>query len=842
MLTVALHALRTRWSTFLGTFVALSLGVALLAVMGLTLASSLDAPKRQPERFTTAPVVVQGQNTLSVPISIGGHVSRETRKLAHPHAVPETTVAKLKRLGRVVPDRSFPVRAEGAPRDLVGHPWSTAAFAPYKIAEGRAPRTRDEVVVTGGWTHPGDRLRTDHGTVRVVGTVPSRGFETAVFYSDARAAELSPQSTQLVVEAEAQDVREAVEGEVVHVLTGSARRLADPDPDRDREALTAVNALFGTAGGVTAFVSVFVVASTFAFSVAQRRREFGLLRTAGATPGQIRRTVCAEALLVGVLASATGCVLGVYGAPRLADRVVDVGLAPDWFTVGDSKWPYHMAFWTGLLVALLGVVAASWRAGRTSPAQALREASVDAGAMTRGRLLFGAGLLLTAAAMPALALISDPGELLHRKTYVSHPMLLITAVALLAPVLVRPLTRLFVWLPAHLPGAGGMLVRENASAGVRRTAAVAAPVLVTVALTGSLLGATATLNEAKATEARERTTADFVVVPTGNAGHGSHTGSHDTTATHAPTDAPTQNPGFDARTLRNLRTIPGTTVSATSSSAVYVLEDGVALIRSEARAGEPAALAVTTALPLAAGQVSNLDDQSIIVNEEWERHTVGQTVDVWLGDGTRKSLRIAAVMTTGTGDNGVYVTPANAPGAHVDRVDVTLAAGADPAVVAGALREAGGHVLTRDQWLRAGNPGTDRTTRYGFLLVLGIALLYTGISLANTMLMAASDRVRDLAVLRLAGATRRQVLRLVGAEALTVVAVGGVLGLLVTGLNLAGMRSALGLLSVHAPVRIPWPELGAVTGACAVLAMVFSVAPAAWALRRGAAELAGTRE
>jgi putative ABC transport system permease protein len=268
----------------------------------------------------------------------------------------------------------------------------------------------------------------------------------------------------------------------------------------------------------------------------------------------------------------------------------------------------------------------------------------------------------------------------------------------------------------------------------------------------------------------------------------------------------------------------------------------VALIRSEARAAEPAPLAATADLPLTAGKVSDLDDGSIIVNEEWERHTVGQTVDVWLGDGTRKSLRIAAVMRTGTGDNGVYVTPANAPGAHVDRVDVTLSAGADPAVVADELRTAGGHVLTRDQWVRASHPGTDRNTRYGFLLVLGIALLYTGISLANTMVMAASDRVRDLAVLRLAGATHRQVLRLVGAEALTVVAVGGVLGLLVTAINLAGMRGALGLLSVHGPMRIPWPELATVTGACAVLAVVFSIAPAAWAMRRRAVELAGTRE
>lgn len=43
-----------------------------------------------------------------------------------------------------------------------------------------------------------------------------------------------------------------------------------------------------------------------------------------------------------------------------------------------------------------------------------------------------------------------------------------------------------------------MLVRENAATGIRRTPAVAAPVLVTVALAGSLLGATATLDAAKA--------------------------------------------------------------------------------------------------------------------------------------------------------------------------------------------------------------------------------------------------------------------------------------------------------------------------------------------------------
>lgn len=818
MLSTTLRTLRTRWLTFVGSFVALSLGVALIAVMGLALASSLDAPDRRPERFATAPVVVKGQNALVVPTSIGARA----QKLAQPRTVPADVVAKLRDLGTVVEDRSFAVRAEGGPVDLVGHPWSTAAFAPYELDAGRGPASADEVVVSGDWARPGTRVRTDGGTVRVVGIVAGLGFENAVFYTDARAAELSPRGVQLVVDADAALVREAVRGsEGVQVLTGDGRRYADADPDRDSEALAAMNAMLGTAGGVTGFVSVFVVASTFAFAVAQRRREFGLLRTAGATPGQIRRMVVHEALAVGVLASAAGCVLGSYGAPELAEWAIDEDLAPRWFTIGDYAWPYHMAFWTGLFVALCGVLAASWRAGRTGPTEALREASVDTRPMTWGRWLFGGSLLITAVMTLALALMTDPGELLQRKTYVSRPMLLITAVALFAPVLVRPLVRLIAWVPAQLPGAGGMLVRENAAGGVRRTAAVAAPVLVTVALAGSLLGATATLDAAKATEVRDQTAADFVVAPAGGT-------------------------GFDATTLGRLRAVSGAEVSASSSTAVYVLEDGVALIRSDARAVEPEPLAATTRLPLTAGKSSDLDDDSIIVNEEWERHTVGERVDVWLGDGTRKSLKIAAVMTIGTGNNGVYVTARNAPAAPVDRVDVRLADGADADTVAAGLRQAvrasGGEVLTRDAWVRATYPETNRTTRTGFLLVLGIALLYTGISLVNTMVMATSDRVRELAVLRLAGATRWQVLRLVGAEAVMVVVVGGLLGALVAGLHLVGMWSALSLLSVRTSIEVPWATLAVALGACAVLAVVSAVASAGLSLRGRAVELSGVRE
>ncbi|WP_416973863.1 FtsX-like permease family protein [Streptomyces sp. 4F14] len=790
MLSLTLSGLRTRWVTFLGAFVALTPAVALLAVMGQALAATLQAPARAPERFASAPVVVRAQDTLRVPTPTGVR----TADLAIPHSLTAETLTALRAVGRVTEDRSFPVHVTGGPTGLVGHPWPTARFASYRLNAGRPPQSSHEVVATGNWTALDARLRTPHGSFRVVGIADDLGFERAVFFTGARAAALAPRTVQAVVEADATAVRAVLAGADVRVLTGADRADADAGTGRQEEQLTGLNALFGTAGGVTAFVSVFVVASTFAFVVAGRRREFGLLRMAGATPGQIRRTVLAEALLVGVLASAAGCALGAYAAPYAGALVADAGLAPSWFAVGGRAWPYHVAFWTGLVVALSGAAAASWRAGRTAPSQALREASVDTDTLPRGRRLCGVALLLTAVATLAYALLTDPGDLLHRKTYISRPMLLITAVALLSPALIRPLVRLLSWPATRLRGAMGLLARENASAALRRTASLAAPVLVTVALSGSLLGAPATLAEARAREAHRQTAADFVVLPS------------------------------DPASVERLRAVPGADVSVSAPTVLHTLEDGVALVKSEARAVDPALLSATARLPVTAGRITDLDDGSIVVTQEWARHRVGEAVRVWLADGTPRTLRIAAVLAVGTGAGGAYVTPANAPGAAVDRVDVRVRAGADRTAVESALRAVdGARTLTVDQWVAAARPASNRAARVGVFLVLGIALLYTALALVNTLLMAASDRGRELTSLRLTGATRAQLLRLTALEALIVVVAGALLGLLVTLVDLSGMAAALGLLSAPPALSPPWATLGALTAVCALLAAGASV-------------------
>ncbi|MCY0927732.1 FtsX-like permease family protein [Streptomyces sp. H27-H1] len=561
-----------------------------------------------------------------------------------------------------------------------------------------------------------------------------------------------------------------------------------------------LNSMLGTAGGVSSFVAAFVVASTFSYAVAGRRRELGLLRLAGSTPGQLRRLVLVEAAAVGLAGSAAGIVLGGAGAPLMARWTVAEGLAPAGYAIGDQAWPLHAAFWTGLLVALSGAYAASRRAGRVGPLEALREAVTDERPMTPGRWVAGGGLLLFAAVFVGWRLGSDPGELLKRKTYTWQPMLLISACGLLAPVLVRPVVRLLMWIPVRVTSYAGRLVRANASAGIRRTAAVAAPVLVMVALTGSLLGAASTLKEAKSVEARARTGADYVL-----------------TGGRLPDSA-------------EMARIPGARALAVADTGLTVLEEGFVKVRTEASAVDPAALAEVSRLPVVAGSVAGLDDGGIIVTEEWWQHRVGEVVPLWLADGTAVRLRIVAVMRTGTGDNGAYVTPRNAPGAKVSRVEVKA-----PASAAGAVRETaarhGATALTAQEWLTATNPRTNRFTVLGYVMVLGIALAYTAIALANTLLMAAADRAGDLRLLRLAGATRSQVLTVMTAESLLAATVGALLGTAVAVVNLAGIRAALAALGVDSPMVVPWLPMGAVAGVCAALAALCTLLPSARALR-----------
>ena len=76
------------------------------------------------------------------------------------------------------------------------------------------------------------------------------------------------------------------------------------------------NVLLGFAG-ISLFVSIFIIYNTFSIVLGQRTRELALLRTVGADPRQLRRSVLGEAFLIGALASALGIAGGVGVATGL---------------------------------------------------------------------------------------------------------------------------------------------------------------------------------------------------------------------------------------------------------------------------------------------------------------------------------------------------------------------------------------------------------------------------------------------------------------------------------------------------------------------------------------------
>ncbi|GAA3145358.1 ABC transporter permease [Nonomuraea roseoviolacea] len=850
MLTIALATLRTRWMSFVGTFAALALGAALIAALGQVLATTTGSPDRGPQRYAAAPVVVVPDDRLTVPTWQGG----SSAPLAEPRGVPAGLAG---RLPGAVEDRAFPAQLAGGP-PAVGRPWSAARTAPHRLVSGRAPATAHEIAVTGGApttahgiavtggapattrdgaaageipaaTHeatvtagggervaaaavPGPRIGEQVSVVTAAGARPytvvgitSPGPEATVFFSDAQAARLSPRITALAVWKDAAEVEAAVKaaGGKARILTGQNRALADPSRAADENARDNANTIVGIAAGFAGFIAVFVVSSTFAFAVGQRRREFALLRTIGATTPQVRRMVYGEALLVAVTASATGALLGPLGARPIQDWLVSLGMAPAWLVPSTSSAPSWIAFGTGVVVAVLGVVLSARRAGRVPPAEALRESGVEQGAMTPGRWVAGLAVLATALVSMTMTAVGDPSSATGNKSYMPVLMLLIAAVGLLAPVVVRPVTRLLTWPVERLRGAGGTVVAAGAVASARQTAATAAPVLVTVGLAASLLGAAAMSDAAKTAMEAGPIRADHVVLPTGPA-------------------------GLDRQLVRRLRDLPGADVTTVTPTSVYTLEGRTALIRRPAEAVDPGALRQSVDVPVVAGSLAGLRDDTIAVSETWDLG-VGQSVTMWRADGSEATFTVTAVLGSRSAADS-YVTPAHAFSALPYRAYVKLRPGAAADQVAAALQRATrGHnarALTKAAWERQLGTGRASASRLGLLVVLGIMLAYTAIALVNTLLMAASDRSAERGALRLLGATRGQVLRYVMGEALLVVAVGTVLAALATALSLLGLWTALVQLTGLIPGTLPWGTIAAVTGGCAVLAVLAAVIPA----------------
>lgn len=115
-----------------------------------------------------------------------------------------------------------------------------------------------------------------------------------------------------------------------------------------------------------------------------------------------------------------------------------------------------------------------------------------------------------------------------------------------------------------------------------------------------------------------------------------------------------------------------------------------------------------------------------------------------------------------------------------DRIDVVVAPGVDPATVRRSLAErltAEPYVVASPADLAEGLRASTADLRSMTALVAALALFVAAFLIFNTLSMTLVERVRELGLLRAAGATRRQVGRLVIVQAVVLGVVGASLGL-----------------------------------------------------------------
>ncbi|GJF28371.1 ABC transporter permease [Kitasatospora sp. NE20-6] len=813
MLSIALATVRTRWVSFVGAFIALALGTGMIAMMALALTATIGTPHEGPQRFAQARTVVVPADPRGDPMEL-------------PAAVPAAAVARAATAGTVTEDRTFDAPWKDGPSEAVGHGWSAAALTPYTLTAGRAPSADGEVVLTGA---AADRVGTEvlvatpagPRPYTVSGVTPATWFEDAVFFTDTEAARLSPAVNALAVQGDAAAVRAAV-GTGQLVLSGDDRSQADPDPSGGADALINAQSMAATTGGIAVSVAVFIVIATFAFVVEQRSRELALLRLVGATPQQVRRMVIAEATLIGVAAALVGCVLGPVGAGRLNTWMVDNGVAPSWFHIGLNPIPLVIAFLMGVGSALLGAAAVALRASRVRPVTALRDSAASTKVMTPIRWILGIGLLAGAVVTGWSIAGDSPTYAVNPRKYGMVPLLYVGGLALLAPVLLQPVARIATW-PLSRFGAGPLIVRQNTLNGRRRTAATVTPIVVAVGLTAAMICMQAAGDHTKVDQVRQQTRADYLVLPAGGK-------TLDRSATAA------------------LAALPGVRADVVGSAHVYIgTEDGKVVDSLNGQAVAPTALGSAGVLRprVLEGSVDHLGDDFIVIDRktaEGNDLTLGQTLTVWMPDNTSTKLKIAAIVQTGLAGDDTYLSADRASGALPTRAWLRFDAGTTPDGVAAALKDQAVRVAPVPVYFDTLTSKLKEDTKTAATVILGISVGYSLISVANTLVMAAAGRRRELAALNLAGATRAQTLRVIAAEALLATVIGTILAAVAGAAVIATQRLSLTELIDGVPVIVPWGSTWQAVALCAATAVVAAVL-SAWNTTRGRAiEMAGTRD
>ncbi|MFE5370595.1 ABC transporter permease [Streptomyces mirabilis] len=838
MLRYALRTVRARKGGFLGAFFALMCAAALITACGTLLETGLRGTIAT-ERYAKTPVVVSAdQNVHQTTVK---HKKGKTKAKHKAKPIAErawlpgdlaTELRKVPGVREVIPELTFLAEplAPGGPvdkdRPAYGHAWDSAALTPYSLTTGTAPKADGDLVIDRrlaerAHLEPGDRLTVQSTqsprTYRVTGIAASAQevrHQTALFFSTAEARRLAAHPGQVtafgVLPTRGTDAAvlkrsvstalhgtRAPHGTTAQVSAGDGR---GPVEFLDAAAArTKLVSMGGAMGGTSLLVAVLVVVGTFALSVQQRHRELALLRAIAATPGQIRALLGREALIVGAAAGTTGALAGLPLGSWLHGRFVAMGAVPATLQHTVSVFPPFAALAATLLGAWAAARISSRRIARIRPAEALAEARAERTRPAWGRILAGLALLAGGVVLVAVLSVLRTEPASTPVTFLAV-VVLASSVALLGPLLVRAAVAVLGG-PLALTGPSSRLARANLRGHAARMASVVTPLTLLIGMTCTVLFVQPTLGNAARAQAREGIRADWVVAA--------------------------QGPGVPAEAARRLRTQHDTVTEVVRTTV------RVGLDKYAAQGVTPGGLTRTWDPDVTAGSLTKLTEDTVAVSElaaDQLHLKPGSPLKLTLGDGTPATPTVVAVYAKGLGF-GDLTFAHDLVARHVDNplaTSVLVSTARTQTQLATTLREfPGTHVLApaAADSIQAARQQANAEVNY---LAMGLVLAFTAIAVVNTLAMSVSERVREFALLRLAGATRRQVLGMLRTEALSVLLLATALG---SGIALAVLTAfSVGMTGEAAPAVTPLVYV-AVVALAGLLALVATALPGRVALR-----------
>ncbi|MGO0577091.1 ABC transporter permease [Ornithinimicrobium panacihumi] len=737
------------------------------------------------------------------------------------------------------------------------------------LLEGRMPQAEGEIVVNDDLAEAGfgagEELRltsmpmdedAQPATVvlDVVGVVKAGDFSPISFgegflADDATLRLVDPMVTYQSIRVDVAD--EASVDTVRETLAGAlpdATITTGPEAAEERvSAMTGGTAVMGAIllgfGAVALATAAIVIANTFTITLAQRTGELALLRCVGATKQQVRRSVLLEALLLGLVASAVGVLLGLVGAwglVRLGERM-DLGLP---LGSGLSIDPVTVLapLAVGTVVTLFAPLWPATRATRVSPLAALRPTGESSERTRISLVRVGLAGLLVAGGTALMVYAATNRDVLSGILggFVSFAGVLVGA-AVIVPAAVRALG-----LGARAAGVPGKLAVDNAVRNPGRVAATSAALIVGVTLitmtsVGAASGQRTALGEIDkeyavdlvaetVPEAVEALPADGPAEEaTGGEGDGGEGGRVQDQM--VPAAVPSTVPA-------ELAAVEGVAAALPVDTAYLTMDEAwgetLAIGLDPATAGQVirSQALVDSVRP---GVVGMSDMQLLIHGLE-----VGDTLPVH-GSAGSKDL---TVIELGMGSSTIVLHAddlAALDGDQVGRGAVLLTL-EDKADIGQAFKDI--EAVTQDATMNVSGSAAERARITQILDVmvlittalLGVAVLIAVVGIANTLSLSIIERHREHALLRGLGLTRGQMRTMLLVEGVLIALVSAVLGLLL-GVGYA----ALGIQTIlpedtALDLAIPWSRVGIIVGVALLAGVLSSVLPARRATRVSPAE------